>query len=122
MRAGGPSRTLEQALQLSVITRGPERGAVIDQQRGGRRRHLLLVAWFALLPAVLLRAQDGSARLRDSQRGLWAWLSSDNWPAKVGAVLMVMNTGATGGKDRAFHKAVLGHRAIAAYQRFLAIE
>jgi uncharacterized membrane protein len=38
--------------------------------------------------------EDGSARLRDSQRGLWAWLSSDNWPAKVGAVLMVIGVGA----------------------------
>ncbi len=38
--------------------------------------------------------EDGPTRLRDSQRGLWAWLSSDNWPAKVGAALMVLGIGA----------------------------
>ncbi len=39
-------------------------------------------------------SEDGSARLRDSQRGLWSWLTSDNWPAKVGGVLMVIGIGA----------------------------
>ncbi|MBK8960710.1 MAG: DUF2339 domain-containing protein [Proteobacteria bacterium] len=38
--------------------------------------------------------EDGAARLRDSQRGLWQWLTSDNWPAKVGAALMVLGIGA----------------------------
>lgn len=39
-------------------------------------------------------SEDGSARLRDSQRGLWNWLTSDNWPAKVGGVLLVIGVGA----------------------------
>ena len=38
--------------------------------------------------------EDGTSRLLKSQRGLWSWLSSDNWPAKVGAVLMVIGVGA----------------------------
>ena len=39
-------------------------------------------------------SEDGGARLRDSQRGLLNWLTSDNWPAKVGGVLMVIGIGA----------------------------
>ena len=38
--------------------------------------------------------EDGALRLKDSQRGLWTWLTSDNWPAKVGAALMVLGIGA----------------------------
>lgn len=39
-------------------------------------------------------SEDGGARLRDSQRGLWTWLIADNWPAKVGGVLLVIGLGA----------------------------
>ena len=39
-------------------------------------------------------SEDGGARLRDSQRGLWTRLISDNGPAKVGGVLLVIGLGA----------------------------
>lgn len=43
---------------------------------------------------LILETKDGEQKLSLSPAGLWTWLFSGNWPAKMGAGLLIISTGA----------------------------
>jgi hypothetical protein len=43
---------------------------------------------------LILETKDGGQKLSLNPAGLWTWLFSGNWPAKMGAGLLIISTGA----------------------------
>jgi hypothetical protein len=46
------------------------------------------------LALLAYETEDIGGKLKARQRGLWTWLVSGNWPAKVGAILLIVGLGA----------------------------